>query len=353
MTERPGAVQIASPSEPALLHKRATIGLLLLVVLLGVGTAGFHFIEKWDWFDGFYMAVTTMATVGYSEIHPLSMAGRGFASFLILASVITVGYTIAASSQALLQFEFGKALGRRRMERELAQLSGHYVICGAGRVGRTAARELRERGHVCVLIEKDSARAQWALDQKIPVVVGNAASEETLRKARIDTARGFVTAVSSDAENLYIVLTARGVRSDLKIIARASEEEAIPKLLRAGASEVLSPYHFIGRRIAHILLQPNVLDFIDTAFGTERLDVEIAEVVIDPSSTLVTQAIGGAAIRQQVGVIVLGVKPADGPMKFNPSPDAVIRAGDCLIVIADDAGLKKLEALANSSSPSR
>ena len=275
-----------------MLHKRATIGLTLLVALLGVGTAGFHFIERWSWFDGFYMAVTTMATVGYGEIHPLSTAGRAFASFLILASVITVGYTIAASSQALLQFEFGKTLGRRRMERELAHLSDHYVICGAGRVGRTAARELRERGHVCVLIEKDPARAQWALDQKIPVVLGDASSEESLRKARIDTARGFVTAVSSDAENLYIVLTARGVRSDLKIIARASEEEAIPKLLRAGASEVLSPYHFVGRRIAHILLQPNVLDFIDTAFGTERLDVEIAEVVIHPSSALVGQTIG-------------------------------------------------------------
>jgi voltage-gated potassium channel len=352
MTEHPSDSRAVLPNEPGLLHKRATMGLMLLVILLGVGTAGFHFIERWSWFDGFYMAVTTMTTVGYGEIHPLSTAGRVFASFLILASVGTVGYTIAASSQALLQFEFGKALGRRRMERELAHLSGHYIICGAGRVGRTAARELRERGHVCVLIEKDPGRAQWALDQKIPVVVGNASSEETLRKARIDTARGFVTAVSSDAENLYIVLTARGVRSDLKIIARASEEEAIPKLLRAGASEVLSPYHFIGRRIAHILLQPNVLDFIDTAFGTERLDVEIAEVAVAPSSGLVAQTIGCPAIRQ-AGVVILGLKPMDGPMKFNPPADTIIRAGDCLIVIADDVGLKKLEASADSWKAAR
>ena len=331
------------------LQRRAILGLGLLLSLLGMGTAGFHFIEGWDWFDGFYMTLTTMSTVGYGEIHPLSRAGRGFTSFLILASVIAGFYTIAASSQALLQFQFGKALGRRRMERELAHLSGHYVICGAGRVGRTAARELRARGQDCVLIEKDPARAQWAVDQKTPVVIGDASSEESLRKARIETARGLVTAVSSDAENLYIVLTARGVRSDLKIIARASEEEAIPKLLRAGASEVLSPYHFIGRRIAHILLQPNVLDFIDTAFGTERLDIEIAEVAVDSSSTLVAQTLGSPAIRQQAGVIILGLKPVDGPMKFNPSPDTLIRAGDCLIVIADDVGLKKLEALANSA----
>ena len=335
------------------LQRRAILGLGLLLSLLGVGTAGFHYIEGWDWFDGFYMTVTTMATVGYGEIHPLSRAGRGFTSFLILASVIAGGYTIAASSQALLQFEFGKVLGRRRMERELANLSGHYIICGAGRVGRTAAREFRARGQDCVLIEKDPARAQWALDQKIPVVIGNASSEESLHQARIEQARGFVTAVSSDAENMYIVLTARGMRSDLKIIARASEEEAIPKLLRAGASEVLSPYHFIGRRIAHILLQPNVLDFIDTAFGTERLDIEIAEVAIHPSSPLVGQMLGCSAIRQQAGLIILGVKPVDGAMKFNPSPDSLTRAGDCLIIIADDTGLKKLETLAKAAPDSR
>jgi voltage-gated potassium channel len=349
VTQRWGVPEITSPNDPMKLRQRAALGVLLLLGLLGAGTVGFHFIERWSWFDGFYMALTTMSTVGFAEVHPLSTAGRGFASFLILASVVGVGYTIAASSQALLQFEFGKVLGRRRMERELAQLSGHYIICGAGRVGRTAARELRERGQVCVLIEREAARAQWALDQKIPVVVGDASSEETLRKARIETARGFVTAVSSDAVNLYIVLTARGVRSDLKIIARASEEEAIPKLLRAGASEVLSPYHFVGRRIAHILLQPNVLDFIDTAFGTERLDIEIAEVAIQSSSPLVGQTLSSASIRQQADVIILGIKPADGVMKFNPVPESKIHAGDCLIVIAGEGGLKKLEALAASA----
>ena len=331
------------------LQRRAILGLVLFLSLLGVGTAGFHYIEGWDWFDGFYMTVITMTTVGYGEIHPLSRAGRAFTSFLILASVITGAYTIAASSQALLQFEFGKVRSRRRMERELANLTGHYIICGAGRVGRTAARELRARGQDCVLIEKDHSRAQWALDQKFPVVIGNASSEDSLRKARIEQARGFVAAVSSDAENMYIVLTARGIRSDLKIIARASEEEAVPKLLRAGASEVLSPYHFVGRRIAHILLQPHVLDFIDTAFGTERLDIEIAEVMIHPSSPLVGQMLGSSAIRQQAGVIMLGLKPLEGAMIFNPPPDSLIRGGDCLIVITDDTGLKKLEILANSA----
>jgi len=324
-------------------------GILLGSVLL-LGTAGFRIIEGWTWFDGFYMTLTTMTTIGYGEVHPLSHSGRIFNSFLIVASVIASGFTIAMISQALLEFEFGKALGRRRMERELAKLSGHYIICGAGRVGRTVAHQLRARGQACVIIEKDPARAAWAENENIPVVVGNASSEENLHKARIEQALGFVVAVSSDAENLYIVLTARGFRSDLKIIARASEDEATSKLMRAGASQVLSPYYFIGHRIAQLLLRPNVLDFIDTAIGTERLDIGIGEVQIPDRSVFVNKSLADSAIRQQAGVIVVAVKSAGSTMRFNPSPDTVIHGGDCLIVIGADEQLKRLETLASTFS---
>jgi voltage-gated potassium channel len=330
------------------IRNRIFLALILLSFVILSGSAGFHFIEGWSWFDGFYMTLTTMSTIGYGEIHTLSHAGRIFNSFLIVASVLTGGFAIATFSQALLEFEFGKVFGRRRMERELAKLSNHFIICGAGRVGRTVARELRARGQACAFIELDAGRAQWAVNEKFPVIIGNASSEENLKLAHIDRARGFVAAVSSDAENLYIVLTARGFRSDLKIIARASEEEATSKLLRAGASQVLSPYYFVGHRIAQLLLRPNVLDFIDAAFGTERLDVEIGEVRIHERSSLVGKTLGDSVIRRQAGVIVLGLKPAEGAMKFNPAPEALIRAQDCLIVIGDDSQIKKLEALANS-----
>ncbi len=210
---------------------RVQLALILLTAVVATGTAGFHFIEGWSWFDGFYMILTTMTTIGYGEVHPLSHVGRIFNSFLIVAAVLAGGFMIASFSQTLLEFEFGKAFGRRRMERELAKLHGHYIICGAGRVGRTVARQLRANGETCVVIDRDPNRARWAEEEKIPVIVGNASSEEILQKAHIDTARGFVSAVSSDAENLYIVLTARGFRPDLKIIARASEEEATSKLL--------------------------------------------------------------------------------------------------------------------------
>jgi voltage-gated potassium channel len=275
-----------------------------------------------------------------------------FNSFLIVASVTVVAFAIATFSQALLEFEFGKVFGRRRMERELAKLSGHFIICGAGRVGRAVARELRAHGQSCVFIEKDPARAQWALSEKIPVIVGNAFTEENLRKAQLDRARGLVAAVSSDADNLYIVLTVRGMRADLKIIARASEEEATSKLLRAGASQVLSPYYFVGTRIAQLLLRPNVLDFIDAAFGGERLDVQIGEVRVGEPSALVGKTLGDSAIRQQAGVIVLAVKPAEGSMIFNPAPETLIRTNDYLIVIGGDSQLRKLEALAGSTTVS-
>jgi voltage-gated potassium channel len=328
------------------IRTRILLAFALLSAVIALGTAGFHFIEGWAWFDGFYMTLTTMTTVGYGEIHPLSRAGRIFNSVLILSSVFAIGFTIAALTQTLLEFHFGDVFSRRRMDKELANLSDHYIVCGAGRVGRTVVKELRARGHSCVVIDVDPVRAQWALNAKIPVIIGNASSEENLRKARIDVARGFVAAVSSDAENLYIVLTARGFRSDLKIIARASEEEATSKLLRAGASQVLSPYFFIGNRIAQLLLRPNVLDFIDTAFGTERFDIEIGEVCVTEPSALVGKTLADSAIRQQAGVIILSMKSADGKMVFNPSPDAVIRANDYLIVIGSDEQLKKLEALA-------
>ena len=328
-------------------RRRIALALVLVAVILLIGTTGFHIVEGWSWFDGFYMTLTTMTQIGYGETHPLDHAGRVFNSFLIVCALSAVGFAIATISQALLEFEFGKALGRRRMERELAKLSGHYIICGAGRVGRTVARQLRASGQACVMIEKDPVRARWAEEEKIPVVVGNASSEENLRKARIETAEGFVSAVASDAENIYIVLTARGLRSDLKILARASEEEATSKLLRAGASQVLSPYHFIGHRMAQLLLRPHVLDFVDAAFGRERLDFEIGEVHVAGTSRLVGKKLGDSEIPRQSGVIVLALRNPDGRMTFNPPPESVIQADDCLIVIGGDEQLRSLESVAS------
>jgi voltage-gated potassium channel len=330
------------------LQNRIRLALLMIVVVLVTGVVGFHTIEGWPWFDGLYMTLITMTTVGYGETHALSPAGRVFNIFLILAAVTTGGFLVATATQAMLEFELHKFVGRRRMERELAKLHDHYIICGAGRVGRTVAREFRTRNIPVVIIEKEAERAQWAMEEGIPVIVGAGTTEDVLARAHIERAKGLVSAVTSDGDNLYIVLTASGMRPDLKIIARASEEEAIPKLLRAGASQVLSPYHFIGHRIVQLLLRPNVLDFVDTAFGTERLDIEIGEVPVPEGSSLAGKSLEDSDIRERTGVLVLALKRTDGTLDFNPAPEAVIQPGDCLIGIGSSEHLQKLESLARA-----
>jgi voltage-gated potassium channel len=186
------------------------------------------------------------------------------------------------------------------------------------------------------------------VEENIPVVIGDGHTEEILERARIDRAKGLVAAVTSDAENLYIVLTARGLRPDLKIIARASEEEATPKLLRAGATQVVSPYHFVGHRITQLLLRPNVLDFVEAAFGSERLDIQLEEVRISEGSGLAGKPLGQTDIRESTGAMVLALKRSGHSMDFNPPPDAVINAGDCLIAVGSAEHLKKLEQLAGA-----
>jgi voltage-gated potassium channel len=292
------------------------------------------------------MTVITMTTIGYGETHPLSTGGKWFNIFLILAAVIAGAFLISAATQVMLQFELHNFLGRRRMQRELARLHNHYIICGAGRVGRSVARELRARRAHFAFIEKSTPRAQWALDRGFPVVIGNAHSEEDLTKAHIDTAKGLVAAVTSDAENLYIVLTARGMNPDLKIIARASEEEATSKLITAGATEVVSPYHFIGRRIAHLMVQPHVIDFLEAAFGSQRLDVQLEEVAVPESSTLAGQTLGATEIRQLSGALILALKRADGSVSFNPRSEEVIHPGDYLIAVGSVQHLQALASLA-------
>src|SRR5438309_5340539 len=253
------------------------IGLALTAVIV-VGTAGYHFIEGWPWFDGFYMVVTTLTTIGYQEVHPLSHAGRIFNVFIILSGVALVLVGIGAITQALLEFELQSFFGRRRMEREIGRLSDHYIICGAGRVGRSAARELARRPVPFVIIEQNQVKAGRFTDDWL-MMVGDATQEQTLRDAQIDRARGLVAATTTDATNLYIVLTARGLNPNLKIIARASEEDAEKHLLTAGADSVVSPYSFAGHRIAQSFLRPHVVTFLDTATTHLGIDLEIGEIL--------------------------------------------------------------------------
>ncbi len=336
-------------------HSVATIGrvksffnlkiiFLALVALILIGMAGFHYLEGWSWFDGFYMVLTTITTIGYGEVHPLSPSGRIFNTFVIITGVALVLLFFGGATQALLEFELQSVFGRRRMDREIGRLSDHYILCGAGRVGRSAARELARGSVPFILIDADQAKLARYSDEGWLTIVGDATQAAILRQAHIERARGLVASTTTDATNIYIILTARSLCPTLNIIARASEEEAEKHLLTAGANHVVSPYNFAGYRIAQTFMRPHVVDFFDTAMN-RQLPLEIEEVQVQPASRVVGQTLEGSRIRQELGVIVLAIKGEGSLMRFNPSPDEVIHEGDHLIAMGEPDGLRRLEQL--------
>lgn len=324
--------------------KLLVVAILLLMI---IGMVGFHLIEGWPLFDGFYMVLTTFTTIGYQEVHPLSHAGRIFNLFLITMGVGLVFMLIGSMTQLLIESEFQQIFGRRKMEREIGRLSDHYIICGAGRVGRSVASELKRKPASYVIIEENLAKAERYREEFPLIMVGDATQETILRQARIEHARGLVAATKTDASNTYIVLTARSLNPGLKIIARASEEDAEKHLRTAGADVVVSPYTFAGHRIAHSFLRPNVVDFIDVAMvQQEKLGLEIEEIRVEPASPLAGATVRNSKLRQDLGIIVLAIKRESEPMHYNPASDDPIKAGDFLIVMGQPQMLRRMEEIA-------
>ena len=315
-----------------------------IVVVVSIGTVGFHIVEGTSLFDSFYLVLTTFTTIGYQG--PATHAGRVFNCFLIIVGVGLVFLLLGAVTQALLEFEFRELLGRRKMERDIGRLKDHYIICGAGRVGRSVARELARRPVPFVMVESDHEKAERYREEFL-MLVGDASNESLLRQAGIERAAGLVAATTTDAANTYIVLAARSLNSSLKIIARASEEHAEKHLRSAGADEVVSPYAFIGYRIAHSFLRPNVLDFMKLAMiQEEELGLDIEEVRVGEGSIFAGKTIHSSKLRQDFGIIVLAVKREGQKMQFNPKSTDPVLAGDYLVVMGDPAKLREVLSLA-------
>jgi voltage-gated potassium channel len=318
-------------------------GVLVSAVLLG--TVGFMLVERWTLFDAFYMALITLTTVGYGEVHPLSFHGRMFASFLMLVGVATVFVSFAILGDTLLRLELTDYFDQRRRTRMLQHIAGHYIVCGAGRVGRSVVRELLRAGAKVVLIDNDAERVKWGEEFGILALTADASKDETLSRARIDTAAGLVAAISSDAENVYVTLSAKVLNPSLYIAARASDEQAEEKLQRAGATTVLTPYTYIGHRLAQSLLRPHVVSFLDvaSAFGKTDLDLDIEQLRVSPGSVLSSRTLAEAHLGRTYGVIVLAVRRQSGVMQFNPQADVRLEAGDVLIAMGERQKLKQLE----------
>jgi voltage-gated potassium channel len=318
----------------------------LLTAVLAAGAVGYHYVEDWSWFDSFYMALTSLTTVGYQEIHPLSDMGRAFTSVLLIVGVTVVFASIGIMGDLVLQMELGNHFGRRRTLRMLEKLSNHYIVCGAGRVGRGVIAELEQAGSKLVLIDSNPERAAWAEAKGIPTIVADASADQTLLQAGIKDAKGLVAAIGTDAENVYVTLSARVLNPQLRIAARASNDQAEEKLRRAGASTVFTPYTFIGHRLAQALLRPHVLSFLDvtSAFrGTSDLEIDIEQIRVSENTFCAGKTIEESGLRQKFGVILLAIMRAGGKMEFNPSGKTQIEAGNVLIAMGDRSMLKRME----------
>jgi voltage-gated potassium channel len=322
--------------------------LLLPAIVIAVGTVGYVIIEGWTWFDALYMTVMTVTTVGFREVHDLSLAGQAFTIFLMLGGIFTLFYAAGEIIRTVVSGQVQAALGRQRMERSLAEMKNHMIVCGYGRMGRLVCKEFSVEGIPFVVIEK---RAELLEDFQLPhglALHGDATADEILRKAGIERARALVTLVASDADNLYITMSARLLSDKLFIVSRAEDEPDEKKLLRAGANRVVSPYLIGGNRVAQAVLRPTVVDFIELATRTEHLEIQIEEVQIAAGSRLVGVVLKDSQIRQQFGVIIVAIKKGTGKMIFNPPGESVLEAGDILIVLGNVTQLDQLEKMARA-----
>src|SRR3954454_10586810 len=306
---------------------------LLILANMAIGTAGYVLIEGWSIWDGFYMTVITITTVGYGEVHPLSGPGQAFTVLILLTGVGTFFYAFTLFFTLLSEGQWTERRERRRLERMLDELADHFIICGYGRMGEIIAREFSRHGVRFVVIERNPDRMHLAMEHGFIAVEADASNEEVLRRVHIDTARGLVAAVSTDAENVYAVLSARLLRPDLFIVGRAETDDARTKLKRAGADRVIAPYHLGGLQLAQTALRPAVVDFVQLATSSENLELNLEQVHIASESPLAGKKLIQAGLRQRFGVVVVGIRRADGRMDFNPAPETSILGGDDLVVL--------------------
>ncbi|MBI5524545.1 MAG: potassium channel protein [Desulfarculus sp.] len=324
------------------MQSRMVAGAALAALVLGGGTLGYMLIEGWDFHDSLFMTVTTVTTVGYGEVHPMTRAGRSFSMMLILGGVGVVLYILSMLTQVVVEGKLREVMGRRSLERKIRSLRDHYIICGYGRIGALVADMLREQSVEMVVIESDEQVTRRLGQEGIHYVLGSATEDESLLAAGIERAKGLVATVNSDADNVYIVLTAKGIRPDLLVIARATEPGSERKLKRAGADKVVSPYFIGARRIAQTVLRPSVADFVDLTFHSTDVALLMEEVQVDAGSDLVGVSLKDSGIRQKLDLIVLAVKKPNDHMIFNPPAGTVIEKDDTLIALGSHASMQKL-----------
>jgi voltage-gated potassium channel len=315
-----------------------------LAALLVLGSLGYVLIEGWSFFDSLYMTVTTLTTVGYGEVHRLSKAGRAYTMILILTGVGAMLYIVGALARVVVEGEIQEALGKRKVRRKVHKLKDHYIICGFGRLGGIIARQLSQAGIPLVVVENNPEMIAKLEAQGYNFVAGDATREEVLLEAGIERARGLVAVLHSDAGNVYITLTARSLNPKLYIVARGEDPGSHQKLLRAGADKVESPYEMGGRKMAHTILRPTVVSFMELAMQ-EGVEWSMEEVAVSEASPLAGVPLMNTGIRKDLDLILVAIKRGDGTLIFNPTPQTTLQGRDTLIAVGMRHNLEKLEEM--------
>lgn len=323
---------------------------LAVAVATALGALGFHLIEGWPLVDSLYAAAQTVTTVGYGDLAPSTRNGRVFATIFMFVGVGVVLYSLTATVQSIVQSELLATFGERRQMRKMSKLRDHFIVCGAGRVGSRLAKTLQASEQTFIVIEHDPQRVAELTDLGALVLVRDATSEEALREAGVEFARGLAACLPDDADNVYVVLTARDLNSQIHIVARAVEEQAESKLIRAGANRVVAPTIIGGHRMAVALTKPAVGDFIDS-ITANTLGLALEQLEVSPASALVGQKLSATNIRSELDIVIVSIRRSDGQTFFNPTGEAFIEAGDMLIAIGSAESLMKLTAMAKGSSP--
>lgn len=314
---------------------------LVILTLLVLGTGGYMVIEGWSLIVSLFMTVITVTTIGYGEVSPLTFKGRIFTIILIVLGVVAATYAVGQTIELLTSQEFLAQLRRRRRRQMLEQLNQHAIICGFGRLGSSLAKELRARGAALVVVDLSEEAIEVCKQMGIPTVLGNASDEHILREAGIQRAKSLVAATPSDAENVFIVLTSKSISPNLHIIARSNADTSVPKLEKAGANIVISPYAIVGKRIAHMITRPSVTQFLDGVleFGDHKMRIE--EFIIGQKSRLAGLTLKEARLK----VVVLAVDHPGQMVFTHPNTETELLPGTAIIVMGLDQELRKLEEM--------
>lgn len=331
------------------LPRRLWVLALVPTALVIVGTLGYRFIEeKYTLLDALFMTVITLSTIGYEVVHPLSDAGKVFTIFLILGGVFTFIYSATEIIRTVVSGELAAILGKRKMERTLAHIHDHIIVCGYGRMGRLVCKEFSRLGKQFVIVDVSADELRdFELPHGVPLV-GDATSDDLLKQAGVLRAHSLVTLMDSDAENLFTTLSAHLLNPKLLIVARVEAAKSEEKLLRAGANRVISPYEIGGRRVAQAVLKPTVVDFIELTSKTEHIALQLEEAKIEPTSPLIGVNLKDSRLRAEHQVIIVAIKKMAGHMLFNPPAETVLEVGDILVAIGSRDHLGALDALARA-----